>query len=103
MGSPITPELVYHLKTVSDPCLSPDGSKLAFTYTWVDPERLESCSRLMLLPLGPTETAEAAGGAERPRRWTLPRAAGMDYPSLRRTGRLSPSCGLMIAVSGRYG
>ena len=30
MGSPITPELVYHLKTVSDPCLSPDGSKLAF-------------------------------------------------------------------------
>ena len=64
MGSPITPELVYHLKTVSDPCLSPDGSKLAFTYTWVDPERLESCSRLMLLPLGPTETAEAAGAAE---------------------------------------
>ena len=67
MGSPITPALVYHLKTVSEPCLSPDGSKLAFTYSWVDPERLESCSRLMLLPLGPTETAEAekaAGGAE---------------------------------------
>ena len=64
MGSPITPELVYHLKTVSDPCLSPDGSKLAFTYSWVDPERLESCSRLMLLPLVPTETAGAAGGAE---------------------------------------
>ena len=61
MGSPITPELVYHLKTVSDPCLSPDGSKLAFTYSWVDPERLESCSRLMLLPLGPTETAGRNG------------------------------------------
>ena len=67
MGSPITPDLVYHLKTVSEPCLSPDGSKLAFTYSWVDPQRLESCSRLMLLPLGHTEAAEAseaAGGAE---------------------------------------
>ena len=51
MGSPIAPDLVRHLKNVGDPALSPDGARLAFTYSWVEPESLESRSRIMLLDL----------------------------------------------------
>ena len=51
MGSPILPDVVRQLKNVADPSLSPDGSRLAFTLSWVDPERLESRSRIMLLRL----------------------------------------------------
>ena len=51
MTSPFAPDLVRHLKAVSDPTLSPDGSLVAFTYSWVDPESLESRSRLRLLHL----------------------------------------------------
>ena len=62
MGSPIAPDLVRHLKNVGDPALSPDGARLAFTYSWVEPESLESRSRLMLLDLeasGPDKDPEA--------------------------------------------
>ena len=51
MGSPIAPDLVRHLKNAGDPALSPDGARLAFTYSWVEPESLESRSRIMLLDL----------------------------------------------------
>ena len=51
MGSPIAPDLVRHLKNVGDPALSPDGARLAFTYSWVEPESLESRSHVMLLDL----------------------------------------------------
>ncbi len=51
MGSPMTPEMVRQLKAVADPALSPDGSRLAFTYSWVEPESLESRSRIMMLDL----------------------------------------------------
>ena len=51
MGRPISPDLVYHLRTVADPCLSPDGSRLAYTLAWVDQDRMDSCSRIMMLHL----------------------------------------------------
>ena len=49
MSGPITPEHVYHLRTVSDPALCPDGSRLAYTQSWVDQESLDSRSRIMVL------------------------------------------------------
>ena len=52
MTNPITPDLVYHIKTAVDPALSPDGTSLAYTLGWVDDERLESRSRIMVMELG---------------------------------------------------
>ena len=64
MTSPFAPDLVRHLKAVSDPTLSPDGSLVAFTYSWVDPESLESCSRLRLLHLtGDKENGDKGSAA----------------------------------------
>ena len=51
MSSPFAPDMVRHLKAVSEPALAPDGSQVAFTYSWVEPETLESRSRLHLLRL----------------------------------------------------
>ena len=42
MANPITPDLVRKLKSVADPSLSPDGSKLAYTLAWVDQQRMET-------------------------------------------------------------
>ena len=52
MTNPITPDLVYHIKTAGDPALSPDGALLAYTLGWVDGETLESRSRIMVIDLG---------------------------------------------------
>ncbi|MCH7737598.1 MAG: S9 family peptidase, partial [Chloroflexi bacterium] len=52
MTNPITPDLVYQIKTAVDPALSPDGTSLAYTLGWVDDERLESRSRIMVMELG---------------------------------------------------
>ncbi len=59
MSSPLTPEMVRNLKSVAEPSLSPDGSRLAFTYSWVEPDSLESRSRIRMLRLEPG-AAEAA-------------------------------------------
>ncbi|MEE3248579.1 MAG: DPP IV N-terminal domain-containing protein, partial [Chloroflexota bacterium] len=47
MNSPITPDLVYQIKTAGEPSLSPDGSLLAYTLGWVDQEDLSSRSKIM--------------------------------------------------------
>ncbi|MEE3247243.1 MAG: hypothetical protein VX213_07060, partial [Chloroflexota bacterium] len=47
MNSPITPDLVYQIKTAGEPSLSPDGSLLAYTLGWVDEENLSSRSKIM--------------------------------------------------------
>ena len=57
MTSPHTPEMIRHLKTVAEPSLSPDGSKLAYTLGWVEPGLKESRSRIMV--------ADLVGGEER--------------------------------------
>ena len=62
MGSPILPDVVRHLKNVADPSISPEGSRLAFTLSWVEPVSLESRSRIMLLRLATGEITEFTQG-----------------------------------------
>jgi len=62
MTSPLTPQMIRHLKTVAEPSLSPDGSKLAYTLGWVDPELMESRSRIMVANLVSGEDGEFTQG-----------------------------------------
>ncbi|MDA1129162.1 MAG: S9 family peptidase [Chloroflexi bacterium] len=62
MTKPITPDLVYHLKTVGDPALSPDGTLLAYTLGWVDDVSLESRSRITLINLGDDSSNDLTHG-----------------------------------------
>ncbi|PKB71425.1 MAG: hypothetical protein BZY87_06120 [SAR202 cluster bacterium Io17-Chloro-G6] len=62
MTNPITPDLVYNIKTVSDPALSPDGTLLAYTLGWVDNDSLESRSRITLMDLGIGSSNELTQG-----------------------------------------
>ena len=64
MTSPITPDLVYHIKTAGDPAISPDGTLLAYTYGWVEDESLESRSRIVLMDLGTGSWEEFTQGAK---------------------------------------
>ena len=51
MKNPITPDLVYRIKTSGDPSISPNRSLLAYTLGWVDEESLTSCSKIMSFDL----------------------------------------------------
>ena len=51
MKNPITPDLVYRIKTSGDPSISPNRSLLAYTLGWVDEESLTSCTKIMSLDL----------------------------------------------------
>jgi dipeptidyl aminopeptidase/acylaminoacyl peptidase len=62
MGKPILPDLVYHLKSVADPSLAPDGSRLAYTLSWVDREKMESRSRIMMRQMMTGEATEFTQG-----------------------------------------
>ncbi len=62
MTNPITPDLVYHIKTVGDPALSSDGTLLAYTLGWIDKETLESRSRVMVIELGKGSCKEFTQG-----------------------------------------
>ena len=62
MTSPHTPQMIRHLKTVAEPSLSPDGSKLAYTLGWVDPDLMESQSRIMVTDLVSGEEREFTRG-----------------------------------------
>ena len=57
MGTLISPDMACRLRSVGDPGLSPQGSHVAYTYSWFDQERMESRSQIMMLDL-------AAGRAE---------------------------------------
>ena len=59
MTGPLSPDMVRHLKGVSDPSISPDGKLVAFTYSWVDQQSLESYSRIRLARVGRDDEAEA--------------------------------------------
>lgn len=52
MTEQITPDLVYQLKSVGDPALSPNGDLLAYTLGWVDGDSLSSRSRVMIMDTG---------------------------------------------------
>lgn len=62
MSHPITPDLVYHLKTTADPALSPDGAMLAYTLGWVDEDSLGTRSQIIVLDLGNGSTKELTQG-----------------------------------------
>ena len=62
MTSPHTPKMIRHLKTVTEPSLSPDGRKLAYTLGWVDPDLMESRSRIMVADLVGGEEGEFTQG-----------------------------------------
>ena len=48
MTKPITPDHIFDLTTVSEPCLSPDGSTLVFVKTTIDRETMTRESRIMV-------------------------------------------------------
>jgi len=51
VANPISPELIYQLKVLSGPSLSPDGSAAAFARSWVDKDKMEGRSQIVLLSL----------------------------------------------------
>ena len=51
MPKPIGPDLVYRLISVSSPCISPDGTRLAFVRSYIDQATMESRSQVMLVAL----------------------------------------------------
>ena len=62
MPEPITPELIYYLKTVGDPELSLDGALLAYTLGWVDEDSLGARSRIMSMDLASGRCKEFTDG-----------------------------------------
>ena len=62
MTKPITPDLIYQIKTVGDPALSPDGTLLAYTLGWVDDTTLETRSRVTVIELGEGSCQEFTQG-----------------------------------------
>lgn len=62
MPGPIQPDVVYRLPSVGDPALSSDGSLLAYSYSWVDQEKMEPCSRVMMMQLSGGEAREFTQG-----------------------------------------
>ena len=59
MSRPIAPDLARYLKNLGEPALAPDGSRLAFVYGEVNPESLESQSRIRMLNLAAGDAAAA--------------------------------------------
>ena len=51
MPTPIAPNHIYELTTVSHPSLSPDGSRLVFTKSAVDREQMKTRSQIMMMSL----------------------------------------------------
>jgi dipeptidyl aminopeptidase/acylaminoacyl peptidase len=68
MSSPIAPDLVYQLKSVADPALSPDGQRLAYALSWVEHAvggDVETVSRLTMVELdGGTEQEFTQGNKD---------------------------------------
>ncbi len=69
MPRPISPDLVYHLVTVAEPCISPDGCRVAFVRSSVDRKSMETHSQVMVMDMsqGDTSQEEAAPFTRGPR------------------------------------
>jgi dipeptidyl aminopeptidase/acylaminoacyl peptidase len=62
---PITAEDIYQLRFVSDPHISPDGSRVAYVAAWVDPDdRTRYRSQLMLAPFDGSSPPRALTGGK---------------------------------------
>ncbi len=59
MSNAFAPDMVRHLKSVADPALAPDGSRVVFTCAWVEEGTLENRSRLRMLSLDKGAAAPA--------------------------------------------
>ena len=64
MGNAITPEAIYELTAVSEPSLSPDGTRLAFARSAVDRERMEQRSQIMLMSVPDGEPSPFTRGKQ---------------------------------------
>ncbi|MCH7606899.1 MAG: S9 family peptidase, partial [Chloroflexi bacterium] len=62
MSNPIAPDVVYKLRGVGDPSLSPDGTRLAYSKSWVEEQSLESRSRIMMMDLATGQSQEFTQG-----------------------------------------
>ena len=62
MQHPIGPELVYELTAVSDPTLSPDGTRVAFARSKVDQRSMTIRSQIMMAALPNGEPDPFTGG-----------------------------------------
>ena len=105
MSRPIAPDLARYLKNLGEPALSPDGSRLAFVYGEVNPESLESQSRIRMLKLtGDVDAAAdtAAVDFTRGPRDSRPRFApdGETLAFLRATAAGGVKQPWLMAVSG---
>ena len=49
MSMSIGPEIAHRLKSISDPTLSPDGSRVAYAMSWAEPQEMDHRSRIMML------------------------------------------------------
>ena len=63
MSSPITPDHLYSLTTVSEPSLAPSGDRLAFVRSRIDRESMETRSQVMMR-LADGRTFEFTGGPD---------------------------------------
>ena len=64
MPSPITPELIVKLTSVSDPCLSADGSRVAFVRSTIDRVSLKQQSKIMVATTNGGDAADFTSGDE---------------------------------------
>ena len=63
MPKPIAPDLIYQVQAVSNPDLSPDGTLLAFTVSWVDRESMEDRSQVRMIEIPNGEPVDFTQGA----------------------------------------
>ena len=63
MPEPIAPDLIYQIKAVSDPDLSPYGTHLAFTVSWTDKESMEDRSQVRMIEMPDGEPVAFTQGA----------------------------------------
>ena len=62
MTLPIGPKVAHRLRTISDPSISPDGSRVAYALSWAEPVSLEARSRIMMLGLDGGKAEEFTQG-----------------------------------------
>ena len=62
MPSPIMPDQICRLTSVSEPSLSPDGNRLAFVKSRVDRETMGSRSQIMMMSLPGGAACEITAG-----------------------------------------
>ncbi len=98
MNLPIGPEVAHRLRTISDPSISPNGSRVAYTISWAEQPSLEGRSRIMMQGLEGGEAEEFTQGD----RDTAPRFSpdGLTLAFLRRDADGKRQVWVMTANGG---